>query len=223
MKKLTSTLLCLALSSSLYSSEYSVELLSGVVSNMKEDITNHREGEDDIVIEDAKLVTHAQSVPYYYGIRFAKWSEDDTAWEIEHLHQKLYIDDPAKETSGKVTQWEITDGLNFFTLNKAYKTPSNGMVYRVGGGIVIAHPDITIEGETNHKAGNGAIVWGEGYHLAGFVVQASAQKQWNLNKIWYLSTELRATYAKAYVPIASGGVEVQNRALHFNYGVGYRF
>ena len=219
MKKIKLLIVATGLLTNLYASDYSVELFSGFVYNMKEDIVNTQNGQTNIVMNDAELKTKPQTPPFYYGIRVSKWYEDDTAWEIEHVHQKLYIDDLPAD----VQKWEITDGFNFFFLNKAWKDKDMNLVYRVGTGLVITHPDITVRDKSNHKRGHGAITYGEGYHLSGFVLQASAQKLFELTPKWYLTTELKATYAKANVPIAEGSVNVQNRALHLNFGAGYKF
>jgi hypothetical protein len=215
-------LLSLFIISNIYANEYSFELFSGTVYNMKEDIVIRQSGELDIKIDNANLKSHPQTTPFYYGYRFSRWYKDNTAWEFEHIHQKLYIDN-SNEVHPDVQKWEITDGFNFFTLNKAWKKTDLNLIYRLGGGFVIAHPDITVRNKTNHKRGNGALHFGEGYHLSGFVLQTSVQKIFTLNKDWFYSTELKITYAKANVPIADGNVDVQNRAIHLDFGIGYKF
>lgn len=222
MNRLKLGMLTLGLASNLYASQYSFEFFSGTVYNMKEDITIRQNGEDDINIDNANFKTHPQTIPYYYGMRFSTWYKDDTAWEFEHIHQKLYIDNPEKLNTN-IQKWEVTDGFNFFFLNKAWKKTDINLIYRIGGGLVVTHPDITVRNKTNHKRGNGVITYGEGYHLSGFVFQASVQKIFDINKNWFCSTELKATYAKANIPIADGNVEVQNRAIHLDFGIGYKF
>lgn len=217
-------ILGLALFSNLFASGYSVELSTGYVWNMKEDIVNRVGGYPTMTWNNVQMETNPQREPYYYAIRISKWSDDDTAWELEHIHQKLYIEDSRYiNSTTDVQKWEITDGFNFFLLNKAWKNTDYGAIFRLGGGTVIAHPDITIHDQTNHKAGHGAIPYGEGYHLCGFVVQASIQKYFDLTDNWFVGGELKATYAKASVPIYDGETDVQNRALHLDFGLGYRF
>ncbi len=208
--------------SNVYAGEYSIELFSGTVYNMKEDITIRQSGYDDIKLNKVNFKTHPQTTPYYYGYRFSKWYIDNTAWEFEHIHQKLYIDNPQK-LNPNIQKWEVTDGFNFFMLNKAWKKKDINLIYRIGGGFVVTHPDITVRNKTNFKRGGGAITFGQGYHLAGFVLQTSVQKIFDISKNWFFSTELKLSYAKANVPIASGNVDVQNRAMHLDFGVGYKF
>jgi len=222
MKKISLSLAALGFLTNLYSSEYSVELFSGFVKNAKEDMVIHRSSGDSIVMNDVEFETHPQTVPYYYGLRISKWYDDDTAWELEHVHQKLYIDNPEQYDAG-LTNWEVTDGYNFFMLNKAWLKKESNIIYRFGGGFIISHPDVTLDGERLHGEGNGAVVWGTGYHLSGFVLQTSVQKRFDINKDWFFGTELKASYSKAYIEVPHGGVFVQNRALHLDFGFGYKF
>jgi hypothetical protein len=232
--KLKTLIMSSFMATSLFAADYTFELHSGVVYNAKSDVVIRQPGRENIEMDNVQMETHAQTVPYYYGFRVARWTDAQNAWEFEHLHQKLYIDDPqaaitndAKNPDGSdqtVSLWEFTDGFNFFTINKVHKYLEPNIVVRVGGGIVVVHPDMTINGQNTHKAGNGAITWGEGYQLAGFVYQASAQKIFDLNKKWYLGLEGRISYAKATASLKGGGdTTVVNKAAHFNYGVGYRF
>lgn len=224
--KLKSLLISGIIASNLFAANYSMELLSGVVSNANSDIIIRRPNKENIVLKNAEIETHAQTVPFYYGLRVTRWSDDQNAWEFAHLHQKLYVDEPNKyhSTNADIQNWEVTDGFNFFVLNKVHKYSKYNIKTRIGGGLVIAHPDITIDGVLTHKSGNGAITWGDGYQLAGFVVQTSVQKSFDITKQWYLNLETRVSYAKAAITLKGGGdTTVTNKALHLNYGIGYKF
>jgi len=222
MKKITLGLVALGLLTKVYASEYTFEMFTGFVKNAKEDLVIYRDNGNSIDMNDVQFETHPQTVPYYYGMRISKWYSDDTAWEFEHVHQKLYIDNPEQYYAG-LTNWEVTDGYNFFMLNKAWKQEDKSIILRVGGGFIISHPDVTLDGERLHGDGSGALVWGTGYHLSGFVLQTSAQKTFDINKNWFLGTEVKASYSRAYIQVPNGGVFVQNRALHFDFGFGYKF
>jgi len=222
MKKVTLGLVALGLVSHLNASDYTFELFSGFVQNAKEDLVINRSNGNSIELDNVEFDTHPQTPPFYYGMRISKWYSDDTAWELEHVHQKLYIDNPEQYDAG-LTKWEVTDGYNFFMLNKAWKKKEQNIIYRFGGGFIISHPDVTLDGVNNHGNGHGAVVWGSGYHLSGFVLQTSAQKIFDINKKWFLGTEVKASYSKAYINVPGGGVFVQNRALHFDLGFGYKF
>lgn len=211
----------LLLNISLFAKEYSFEFSTGIVHNMKENMIIKQDNEEDIVLNDVDLETHPFRFPMYYGMRLARWSDKSNAWEVEHLHQKLYIDNPEK-LNPNIQQWENSDGFNFFFLNRLWKNKKN-IVYRLGLGPVVVHPEITVRNKSNYKQGNQILTYGDGYHIAGAVIQGSIQKLFNLNKKWYLNLEGRLTYSRADVPIAQGSVFVQNRAAHFNFGIGYRF
>jgi hypothetical protein len=223
------------LASNLYGAQYTFELMSGFVYNKKSDVVIRQPGYENIEMDNAKLETHPTEMPFYYGFRIGRWFDKNNGWEFEHLHQKLYIDNPQDAITNNATKpdgvtpqtvslWEFTDGFNFFTINRVHRYSELGVNVRVGGGIVVVHPDMTINGVNTHKAGNGAITWGEGYQLCGFVYQASAQKTYDISKKWFLSLEGRVSYAKATANLKGGGdTSVTNKALHLNYGVGYKF
>lgn len=214
----------LAVSTSLYAYDYSIELYSGVVANMNEDVTYKLSGQEDIVLSNVKLSTKPFTPPPYYGLRISLWDVDNTAWEFEHTHQKLYIDD--EDLIAPLEHWEMTDGFNFFFVNRAWKLDEymEGLRARVGAGLVITHPDITYNGVRYHGHGHGAITYGGGYDLSGYVWQVGVQKVFDITQNWYLSLESRLTYAGAWAEDKNDGIsELQNRALHFNFGLGYNF
>lgn len=218
MKTVKILLATIVLATNLLSSGYSLEVFHGFVYNMKEDLVIHQNGQEDIIIDNANLKTKPQAPPPYYGFRVSKWS-GAAAFEFEFIHQKLYLDDLPSD----VQKFEITDGFNLFLLNKAFKDEDINMVYRFGGGLAVIHPDITVRDKSSLKRGSSLITSGEGYHLSGYVLQTSVQKILNLSKEWYLTAELKATFSRVAVPIAEGDVNLQNRALHLDFGVGYSF
>ena len=143
-------LTALAATGTLHAYDYSVEFFSGVVANMNEDVTYKASDGTNIEFKDVELSTKSFTVPYYYGLRVSIWDEDNSAWEVEHTHQKLYMDD--KDMIAPLEHWEMTDGFNFFFVNKAWKMDEymEGLRVRVGAGLVITHPDITYDGVRYH-------------------------------------------------------------------------
>ena len=229
MNKIKLMIAGLGLTTSLAAYDYTFLLYGGMVFNAKDDLTYKVTGEPDIVINNAELSTHVTTPPPYYGFRISAWDTDDTAWEFEHSHQKLYISNAqvaAASPDNTLQHWEMTDGFNFFFVNKAWKLDdiNEGLVVRLGSGLVVTHPDITYGGEHYRGEGHGAITFGEGYDLSGFVLQAGVQQIFDLNEQWFLSLDARFTYASAWAEDEMGGLSViENKALHFNYGVGYKF
>ena len=150
-------------------SDWSITLSSGAVFNSREDLHLKQNSNPDIFIANADLKTKSLTPPFYYGMRLAR-AIDGGAWEFEHIHQKLYLDDlPAN-----LQKFEVTDGYNLFYLNRSWNRPTAAAL-RLGAGLVVAHPDITIYGQTNHIRGGGAIpkIWEDGYRWCGVSVQAS--------------------------------------------------
>ena len=201
------------------SATYSLSIFSGAVFNSKEDLHIKQDGFEDILVDDAKFKTKPFSGAPYYGIRLSRW-KNNRAWEIEHIHHKLYLDDLPPD----VQKFEISDGYNLFLINHAWKL-YNKYVLRVGAGAVISHPDITVRGKTNFKRGGGAIpvIWSDGYRCCGITGQLSIAREINLYKKLFLNPEIKITHSRQDVPIADGSVQVHNTALHLDFGFGYNF
>ncbi|MCK5235497.1 MAG: hypothetical protein KAR06_00815, partial [Deltaproteobacteria bacterium] len=121
----------------------------------------------DIHESNAKYRFDDFEEPYYYSIRLAKWNEAK-AWEVELIHQKLAWDTDLPE----VTKFEVSHGFNGLFLNRVYD--KNGYVLRLGAGVVIAHPESTING--NHYESEGM-----GFMLGGAIMQVSVQKKFSLS------------------------------------------
>lgn len=226
MEKVKLLLLALVVSSSLSAYEYSMELFGGVIYNMNSDLTYKVSGQNDIVLKDVALSTKPFTVPPYYGFRVSVWDpSDDTAWELEHIHQKLYISDSDLDGT-LLDHWEMTDGFNFFFLNKAWKLDNywEGLILRAGSGLVITHPDVTYDGERLNGDGHGALVYGGGYDYSGYAWQVSSQKTFYLTQNWFLSLETRLTMSYAWAKDEGSNIsEINNTAFHLNYGVGYKW
>lgn len=187
-----------------------------------ETLTIKQDGFPDITLDNARLSTKPFEAPPYYSIRLSKW-HDGYAWEIEHIHQKIYIDDLPPE----VQHFEITDGYNLFFVNGAWQLQQWDVIARLGAGLVIAHPQITVRGRTNHTPGGGAIpmIWDtdSGYQWTGPAVQLALEKEFSISDHWLFSLEGKLTHAYADIDIEGGSVSVPNTAVHFLFGLKYDF
>lgn len=194
-----------------------LEFSTGYVFNADQTLTVKQNGYPDITF-DAEFDTKPFTDPIYYTLRYGR-STENTAWEIELIHDKLYVDD----TPPDIQQFEITDGFNLLTINRAWNIKD--IIYRVGIGTVITHPDITVRGETNFERGGGAIpaFWHDGYHWDGIALQGAIQKHFFVTKNTFFSLEAKLVYAATNVPIANGSVRVKNQSAHFILGYGGRF
>jgi len=196
----------------------------GTSFSKNETLTIKQDGYPDITLNDAEFATKPFDSPPYYGIRLGRWN-DVHGWEIEHIHQKIYVDDLPAE----VQHFEITDGYNLFLFNSAWQLGKYGVITRLGIGPVVAHPQITVRGMTNHKSGGGAIpmIWDSesGYQWAGAAAQVSLEKEFSISRHWLLSLEGKLTHAHAHadITIEGGSVAVPNTAIHLVGGIKYDF
>jgi hypothetical protein len=207
-------LVLLLLSSQLLAGKF--ELYGGFVFSGNEDIYIMQASNNDIFMENVAIQTKEFTPPPYYGMRYTF----DNGIEIEHNHMKIYIDTSAYSD---VQKFEITDGYNFFWINKIISEEL--FTTRLGFGPVITHPDITVYNETNYEEGWGAIpaIWQSNYRYSGWAGQVAVQKTFDIANNFYFSIEGKFVVATATVVINDGYAIVPNRSIHLNYGFGYNF
>ena len=161
---------------------------------------------------DADYETRPFESPLYYSLRAGRWNER-TGWELELIHQKVFL----RNRPPEVQHFAISHGYNLLTVNRAWDR--HGLLWRVGVGPVIAHPESEVRGrvldpEDTNLSG--------GYHLTGPVLQLGAEKRFDLRKRWFLGIEGKVSTARATVPVAGGEAEVPNTAVHALVGIGWR-
>jgi len=150
--------------------------------------------------------------PLYYALRVARW-KDNRAWEIEFLHQKLFLTNPPPE----VQRFSISHGLNLVSVTRAWDR--GPFVVRLGGGLILAHPESTIRDRA----------WPEepgffrGHELTGPSVQAGLARRFFFGERFYATLEGKVTVSHARVPVAGGRAELTNVAFHGLFGLGYAF
>lgn len=189
--------------------------------NKNETLNIHQDNGVDIRF-NANLESKPFQVPLYYGLRVAH-HHNNYAWEFEHLHQKLYIDD----LPTPVQHFEITDGYNLFYLNRSMTLPKYDLQARFGIGAVVAHPQITVNNVETYQTGGGAIptIWDKnsGYQWAGVSVQAGIEKSFPINDKLSISAEAKITHSQAKIDLVNGSVKVPNTALHGLIWLNYTF
>jgi len=169
--------------------------------------------------------------PQYYSIRLRS-----NKLEFELIHHKLYFDEGLPDY---IKHFELTDGYNLVMLN--YISPFIGNLnYRLGVGVPVVHPDITIQGDFVNledskrifERGGGLIpkFWKDGYYPGGFTSQIGLfyRKRIN-NKISY-HLETKAVYATtqfdlSYIddsPSESNlDISIPNLSIHFLAGISF--
>lgn len=148
--------------------------------------------------------------PYYaYRLGYQHWS-------TELVHHKLYLENSPPE----IEHFEVSHGYNLAFISRTIPYPASPLVFRVGIGLVIGHPEGRIRGKAINPVRS---FLGGGYHISGLSIQLAVARQLELADHWYLLPEAKLTAAWARMPLAGGGsVNVPNVALHTLLGFGYR-
>lgn len=191
--------------------QWIVQIGTGTAYNFKTPLHIEQDGEEDIDV-NAQYETRAWStVAPYYNLKIGRW-KGDHAWEFESLHHKLYLSNKPNE----VQKFHISHGYNLNTLNYALK--KHGLIYRIGAGFVMTHPETKVRGKSKEDDGG----W-NGFYLSGVTGQLALEKRLWLSKALFLSLEGKFTASWARIPIADGHADVPNAALHGIVSAGYAF
>jgi hypothetical protein len=134
-------------------------------------------------------------------------------WALDLTHHKLHLRNPPVE----VEHFEISHGYNLLVAQRSFTHARRRLA--MGAGVVLAHPESRVRGEAVETDGG---LLGSGYRLTGPCVDALAGAVSDASSPWFVSLELRATLARARVPVARGSAAVPNLALHGTVGLGWR-
>ena len=152
----------------------------------------------------------------YYSYR-GSLSGRDGSVEAEMLHHKLYLQNP----SPPIDRLEITHGYNLPTINLA--GPGDGWRFRVGLGLVVAHPEGRIAGR---PISAGRTFLGGGYQIAGITTQVAVGRRYLLGRAQVAMTvapEAKLTGSYARMRLDGGGrLLAPNVAVHLLGGFGVR-
>ncbi len=188
------------------------ELFGGSVYNMTTPLRIRQTGYDEIKL-NARYGAQSFVPPIYYALRFAKW-KNNSGWELECIHHKLYLSSKSPE----IQYFSVSHGYNLFTLNHARKY--KGCIFHSGAGMVIAHPESMIRGKKFSETGG---IFHQGYYISGPVIQGAFGKRFSLHEKIFLSFEAKLTGSCARVPIQNGHAVVTNVSIHGLCGLGYDF
>lgn len=177
--------------------------------NLGTPLTLEQDGQPAIRI-DADWSTRPWRPTWYYSMRVAKWS-GNSAWAVEYMHHKIYLDNPTPE----VTRFRVTNGINNLLIERHWRVGS-GWEVGVGAGPLLAVPISTVRGESYGEA-NG--VFGSRYELSGATVMATVARRLKLLPYTHGSLAIKTTFSRLDVPIAQGRARLDNLAVHFQYGL----
>jgi hypothetical protein len=191
-------------------SRWLFELHEAVVANVPLPLTIHQEGYPDLKLSGARYHTEPFTLPLYYDGRISRW-HNDKSWEMEFTHHKIYLQNNLPE----VQSFNVSHGYNLLMVNRGFDRPL--FRYRVGAGVVIAHPESEVRNRifVSQRKDND-----KGYYLSGPALQASLNKPFYLGNRFFINAEARTTLSYASVKIAQGRAEVWNIAFHLMLGVG---
>lgn len=213
MKKFVFLLIVYSISPAAQATHWALELGSGMPYNFVTPLTVSQDFEPDINLS-AHYISSPQKMPFYYYIRIGKWC-GCWAWEFEDIHHKIYL----SNTNDTIKHFSISHGYNLLYLNRSVLW--HGLVWRLGGGLVVGHPESTVRGLVFSEAG-GTFNNG-GYYLSGASFQASLAKKFYFNNRFFVDIEGKLTASQANVRVVNGEAYAPNIALHANFGLGYDF
>ncbi len=190
--------------------EWRFEFLLGLAYNLPTPLTIRQSGEEKIDLS-ARYRTLAFQFPLYYAGRIGRWRGRD-AWEVELIHQKLYLQNRPPE----IQAFSISHGYNLLTINRAWERDRR--IDRIGLGVVVAHPETTIR-EQSLPQDRGLFNGGD--YVSGPTAQGSLQRRSDSSHRFSFPLEAKLTASYAEIPIENGKAIVPNIAAHGLIGFGY--
>jgi hypothetical protein len=163
---------------------------------------------------EAGWATRSFDSPVYYAWRLAR-ADGRGAWALRFVHHKVHLED----TTPEVERFSVTHGYNLLTLERAFVV--RGFEISAGGGLVIAHPESTVRGQTRPEGEGGPL--GGGYYVTGPTAALAGSRRVPLGRHLAVVPEVRFTLSRARVPVAEGEASVPNAALHLLVGLEARF
>ncbi len=198
-------------------SEWSVEANFGFPVNINHPITIKQQGHQDLNFT-AKFYSEPFKQPFFYVYRFSKW-KNDKAWELEMMHQKLYLSNPPEE----IQYFNITHGFNLITLNRSFKIKllkKHDFIVKFGTGIVLAHAENMVRGKEFDQKQSFLNL---GYYVTGPVLNLALAKRFKISNRTYFNLETKFNSSYADVPIVDGYATLWHSAFSFIGGIGYSF
>jgi hypothetical protein len=164
----------------------------------------------------ARYSTRPFDFPLYYSVRLGRLDPTGRGVEMELLHHKLYLENPRPP----VDRFEVTHGYNMLMVNAV--GPARGWAWRLGLGLVIAHPEGVVGGRNISGLRTRL---GSGYHIAGVTAQLATGRRYPLGRgrtVFTMGPEAKLTASWARIGLRPGHMDVPNVALHVLGGFGIR-
>jgi hypothetical protein len=191
-------------------SRWTIEVTLGNAANVPLPIDIRQRGEAPIELRP-RWATRGFARPLYYAVRLTHWKSDE-GWALELVHHKLHLENPPSE----VQSLSVSHGYNLLLLERRHR--AGGVSLTAGAGLVIAHPESRIRGESHDETRG---LFGAGYYATGPAALLSASADWRLGGGALGLAEIGVSGARANVPVARGRADLPNLALHARMGVGW--
>jgi len=195
----------------------SMEAAAGSAYNIPTWLEIHQSGKDEsgedlepINLDNARYDTRPFYDAPYYMLRVGFWF-DDRAWEFEMIHHKIYLGNEPDE----VDHFNISHGYNLMTVNRVWEV--HDLHWRLGAGIVLAHPEIKVRGKELDPNKGGL----KGFYATGPAAQVALGKRFFIGEGFFVGLEAKFTAAHAAVPVYHGQAYAPNLALHGLFVLGY--
>jgi hypothetical protein len=190
--------------------EWTAEVSFGGAFDMPTRLGIHQLDQPAMLIH-ARYEVRPFELPLYYAIRVARWNNGE-AWAGELVHHKIFLRDPPPE----IQSFSVSHGFNLLTVERLRQR--NLLLYGVGAGVVIAHPEIRVRDQVLPD-GSGIA----GYYLAGLSGNAVVGARHPIGESWLVSGDTRFSVSYARLPIKDGHASVTDLSVHAHLGIGYRF
>ena len=193
---------------------WSLEFSGGIPYNIPSPLVVKQEGEPDLRLT-ARYSSEPFRSPIYYVWRIGRW-KGQSAWELEFVHHKLYLDNKPPE----IERFAISHGYNMVMVNRTFeKLLFKKFDYhlRLGAGAVLSHVENTVRGQVFPEDGG---LFGWGYYITGPVLNLTAAKRFYLVKRLFINTEVKFNPSVSWVPVQNGRAVVWNFPVAFAFGLG---
>jgi hypothetical protein len=191
-----------------------LEVTLGLTWNAPSDLRVVQRGYPDTPVQNTRFEGRDLEWFPYYTARL--WYGSTVGWryELELIHQKLYLSGSG-ENGEILDHFQSSDGFNYLLFNLAYAVDVGvRLVPRFGLGVIIAHPETTVRGRSLGTDGDPS-----GYQFSGWGAQVAV----GLEPPWILGPRLEGKFTLGYsrLNIADGYAEGWFKAFHTPLGLGY--
>lgn len=172
-------------------------------------LTIRQEGFEKISLW-AHYRTASFRLPLYYSIRMG-FIDDGQGWEAEMNHLKVYLENRPPE----VERFSVSHGYNQLLVNRLFRR--GALDWRVGAGVVVAHPESVVRGRRQDERGG---LFNNGYYLAGPVLLGGISRRLVVSSWFTLHFSGSVTAALARVKVSEGHATVPVAALQLQVAPG---